>query len=138
MSETAEKAPVSEKVQGIVDHVKALSVMELVELKDALEDEFGVTASSGGGMMMMPGMMPGAGGGEAEEEKTDFDVVLKEIGDKKIQVIKAVRSITSLGLKEAKDLVEGAPKPVKEGVPKEEAEKIKEELEAAGATVELA
>ncbi|MEM7231822.1 MAG: 50S ribosomal protein L7/L12 [Planctomycetota bacterium] len=137
MSETAEKAPVSENVQSLVDTIKALSVMELVELKGALEDEFGVTAS-GGGMMMMPGMMPGGGGdGGGEEEKTDFDVILKEAGDKKIQVIKAVRVITSLGLKEAKELVEGAPKPVKEGVPKEEAEKLKEELEAAGATVEL-
>ncbi len=134
MSDTAEKAPVSEKVQGLVDNVKALSVMELVELKDALEDEFGVTASSGGGMMMMAGPVAA----EAEEEKTDFDVILKEIGDKKIQVIKAVRSITSLGLKEAKELVESAPKAVKEGVPKEEAEKIMEDLKAAGATAELA
>ncbi|MEM7166296.1 MAG: 50S ribosomal protein L7/L12 [Planctomycetota bacterium] len=135
--EAPEKEPVSAKVGTLVDSVKQLSVMELVELKGALEDEFGVTASAGM-PMMMPGMAPGgaAGGGEAEE-KTDFDVILKEAGDKKIQVIKAVRGITSLGLKEAKDLVEGAPQPVKEGVPKEEADKIKEELEAAGAVVEL-
>ena len=140
MSEdTAEKAPVSEKVQGLVDQIKELSVMDLVELKDALEDEFGVTAAAPMAGMMMAGPMPGGGGdgGGAAEEKTEFDVVLTAAGDKKIQVIKAVRGITSLGLKEAKELVEGAPKPIKEGVSKDEAEKLKAELEEAGASVEL-
>lgn len=135
-AETAEKAPVSEKVQAVVDTIKNLSVMELVELKGALEDEFGVTAAAPMAGMMMP-MAGAAGGGEEVEEKTSFDVILKDAGDKKIQVIKAVRSITSLGLKEAKDVVEGAPKAVKEGVSKDEAEKIKADLEAAGASVEL-
>ena len=138
MSEEGAAATLSPNVSGLVDSIKGLSVMELVELKGALEDEFGVTASAGA-MMMPPGMMAGAGGdgGGGEAEKDSFDVVLKDAGDKKIQVIKAVRGITSLGLKEAKDLVEGAPNAVKEGVSKEEAEKIKEELEKAGASVEL-
>lgn len=130
-----EKAPLSEKVGGLVDNIKGLSVMELVELKDALEDEFGVTAAA---PMGMPMMMAGAGGGDAEgEEQTSFDVVLKEFGPNKIQVIKAVRGITSLGLKEAKELVESAPKAIKEGVDKEEAEKLKSELEETGAVVEI-
>ena len=124
---------VSEKIGGVMESIKGLSVMELVELKDALEDAFGVTAAAPA--MMMPGMM--GGGAEPEPEKDSFDVILKAIGEKKIQVIKAVRAVTSLGLKEAKDVVEKAPGPVKEGVSKEEAEKIKEELETAGATVEL-
>ena len=119
-----------------MDSIKELSVMELVELKDVLEDEFGVTASVGMPMMGMP--MMGADGGEgAEEEQTEFDVILSAIGDKKIPVIKAVRSITGLGLKEAKDLVESAPKAIKEGVSKEDAEKLKGELEATGASVEI-
>ena len=106
--------------------------MELVELKDALEDEFGVTAAAP--MAMMAAMPTEA----AEvEEQTAFDAILKDIGEKKIQVIKAVRAVTTLGLKEAKELVEGAPKAVKEAVSKEEAEKVKEELEKAGATVEI-
>ena len=109
--------------------------MELVELKDVLEDEFGVTASVGMPMMGMP-MMAG-GGEEAEEEQIEFDVILTSFGEKKIPVIKAVRKITGLGLKEAKDLVEGAPKPVKEGVSEEDGEKLKKELEEAGATAEL-
>ena len=135
--ENAEKAPVSEKVGALVDSIKGLAVMELVELKDALEDEFGVTAAAPmAGMMMMAGA--GAGGDDAAaEEQTSFDVILKDYGEKKIQVIKAVRSVTSLGLKEAKGVVEGAPGPVKEGVSKEEAEKIKGELEGAGAVVEI-
>ena len=129
-------ATLSPKVQGLVDSIKALSVMELVDLKGALESAFGVTAQAAmPAMMMMPG--GGAGAAAPVEEKTSFTVVLKEAGANKIQVIKAVRTVTSLGLKEAKDLVEGAPKPVKEGVSKEEAEKVKAELEAAGATVEL-
>jgi len=139
MSEVAtEKAPLSAKVSPLVQGIKTLTVMELVELKGALEDEFGVTAAAPamGMMPMMAGMM---GGGEAAapEVQTSFDVILKAAGGNKIQVIKAVRGITSLGLKEAKDLVDGAPKPVKTGVDKDEAEKIKKELEEAGATVEL-
>ena len=134
---TEEKAPPSEKVGAIMESIKGLSVMELVELKDVLEDEFGVSAAAM--PMGMPMMAAGAGGdgGDAAEEKTDFDVVLTGDGGKKVPVIKAVRGITGLGLKEAKELVESAPKAVKEGVPKEEAEKLKAELEEAGASVEL-
>ena len=132
----AEKAPLSEKVGTLVENIKTLNVMELVELKGALEDEFGVSAAAPAIGMMMP--MAGAGGGDGEEEEqSSFDVILKEVGANKIQVIKAVRGITSLGLKEAKELVDGAPKPIKEGVDKEEAEKLKKELEDAGASVEL-
>lgn len=131
-----EKAPPSEKVGAIMESIKGLSVMELVELKDVLEDEFGVSAAAM--PMGMPMMAAGGdGGGEAAEEKTDFDVILTGDGGKKVPVIKAVRGITGLGLKEAKELVESAPKAVKEGIPKEEAEKLKAELEEAGATVEL-
>lgn len=131
MSEVTE---LSQKVGALVESIKGLSVMELVELKGALEDAFGVTAAAA-----MPAMMMPAGGAAAEavEEKTTFDVILKAEGDKKIQVIKAVREITNLGLKEAKALVEGAPTPVKEGVSKEEAAKMKGVLEEAGATVEI-
>ena len=133
---TEEKAPPSEKVGAIMESIKGLSVMELVELKDVLEDEFGVSAAAM--PMGMPMMAAGGdGGGGAAEEKTDFDVVLTGDGGKKVPVIKAVRGITGLGLKEAKELVESAPKPVKEGVPKEEAEKLKAELEEPGASVEL-
>ena len=123
-------------INSIVDSISALTLGEAADLKKALEDKFGVTAAA---PMMMGGMMPAAGGGApaAAEEKTEFDVVLADGGAQKINVIKEVRAITSLGLKEAKDLVEGAPKPVKEGVTKDEAEKIKKQLEAAGATVEL-
>ncbi len=130
-----EKAAPSKKVGALMESIKDLNVMELVELKDVLEDEFGVTASAGMPMMGMP--MMGGGGEEEAEEQTEFDVILTAIGDKKIPVIKAVRSITGLGLKEAKDLVDGAPKPIKEGVSKEDAEKVKVALEEAGATVEL-
>ncbi len=125
----------SEKVAEIVEKIKELTLVEATELKKALEDEFGVTAAA-------PVVMGGAvanGGAEAtqEEEKTEFDVVLASYGEKKINVIKVVRAHTGLGLKEAKELVDGAPNTVKEAVPKEEAEKIKKELEEAGATVEL-
>ncbi|MEE8142913.1 MAG: 50S ribosomal protein L7/L12 [Planctomycetota bacterium] len=133
--EAPEKAPVSEKVGSLVENIKKLSVMELVELKDSLEDEFGVTA-----MAPMAGMMMAPAGGDDDAEaveKSTFDVILKEIGKEKIQVIKAVRSVTSLGLKEAKAVVEAAPGPIKEGLTKDEAEKIKETLESAGAVVEL-
>ena len=130
MTETATR---SEKVTHLLDKVKELNVMELVDLVKAMEDEFGVSAAAPAGMMMAPG----GGGGEAQEEKTSFDVILKECGPKKIQVIKEVRTITSLGLKEAKALVDEAPKPIKEGVSKEDADKIKEKIEAAGGVVEV-
>ena len=125
----------SEKVAEIVEKIKALTIVEASELKTALEEEFGVTAAA---PMMMAGAMPAAGAAAAvEEEKTEFDVILSAFGDKKINVIKVVRAHTGLGLKEAKDLVDAVPKPVKEGISKDEAEKIKAELEEAGATVEL-
>ena len=124
----------SEKVAEIVEKIKALSLVEASELKTALEDEFGVTAAA---PVVMAGGAPAAGGAAPAEEKTEFDVVLTGAGDKKINVIKVVRAHTGLGLKEAKDLVDGAPKTVKEAVSKEEAEKLKKEFEEAGATVEL-
>ncbi|HSD91683.1 MAG TPA: 50S ribosomal protein L7/L12 [Methyloceanibacter sp.] len=120
-------------LQKIVDDLSSLTVLEAAELAKLLEEKWGVSAAA-------PVAMMAAGGAAAAapvEEKTDFTVVLAAAGAQKINVIKEVRAITSLGLKEAKDLVEGAPKPVKEGVPKDEAEKIKKQLEAAGATVEL-
>ncbi len=123
----------------IMEAIKGMSVLELSELVKDLEEAFGVTAAAPVAVAA-PGAAaaPGApAAGPAEEEKTAFDVILAAAGEKKIQVIKEVRAITGLGLKEAKDLVDGAPKPVKEGVNKEEAEKIKAQLEAAGATVEI-
>jgi large subunit ribosomal protein L7/L12 len=128
----------SEKVNQVMDLVKVLNVMDLVALVNAMEEDFGVSATPAVGMMPM-GAMAGAAGAAAEpkEEQTKFDVILKDGGPKKIQVIKEVRALTSLGLKEAKDLVDGAPKPVKEGVSKEEAEKIKEKIEASGGVVEI-
>ncbi|MFO7915729.1 MAG: 50S ribosomal protein L7/L12 [Candidatus Krumholzibacteriales bacterium] len=121
-------------MKKIVDMVKELSVMELSELVGVLEDLFGVSASAP--MAMAPGAMPAAAA-EEEEEQTEFDVVLKEIGSQKIQVIKVVRSVTDLGLIDAKKLVEGAPETVKEGLSKEEAEEVKGKLEEVGATIEL-
>ncbi|HEY6437210.1 MAG TPA: 50S ribosomal protein L7/L12 [Ignavibacteriaceae bacterium] len=123
----------SEKVTQALDIIKGMSLMEASELKKALEEEFGVTAAA---PMMMAGPM---GGGEAAavEEKTEFTVVLQAAGEKKINVIKVVRAHTGLGLKEAKDLVDGAPNTVKEGISKDEAEKLKKEFEEAGATVVL-
>ncbi len=124
----------SEKIAEIVEKIKGLTLVEASELKKALEDEFGVTAAA---PVVMAGA-PGAGvAATPAEEKTEFDVVLQAAGDKKINVIKVVRAHTGLGLKEAKDLVDGAPKPVKEGISKDEAEKIKKELEEAGATVQV-
>src|SRR6187399_1306783 len=118
----------------IVDELSALTVLEAAELAKLLEEKWGVSAAAA----VAVAAAPGAGGGAAEvEEKTEFSVVLASAGDKKIEVIKEVRAITGLGLKEAKDLVEGAPKPVKEGVNKEEADKLKAQLEKAGAKVEL-
>ncbi|NWF78866.1 MAG: 50S ribosomal protein L7/L12 [Chloroflexi bacterium] len=130
----------SEKVQAIISSIEALNVLELVELKKAMEEQWGVTAAA---PVMMGGFAgaPAAAGGDgaaaapaAAEEKTEFDVILQEIGANKIQVIKVVRELTNLGLKEAKDLVEAAPKPVKEGIAKEEAEAARAKLAEAGAT----
>ena len=121
-------------VESIISEIEKLSVLELAELVSALEEKFGVTAQAA------VVAAPGGGGGDAApavEEQTEFDVILSSSGDKKIQVIKVVRGLTSLGLREAKALVDGAPNPVKEGVDKEEAEQIKAELEEAGAVVEL-
>ncbi len=121
-------------VESIISEIEKLSVLELAELVKALEEKFGVTAQAA------VVAAPGGGGGDAApavEEQTEFDVILSSPGDKKIQVIKVVRSITSLGLKEAKALVDGAPNTVREGVEKEEAEQVKAELEEAGAVVEL-
>ena len=121
----------------ILDGISELSVLELSELLKEFEERFGVTAAA---PVAVAAAAPAAGGGAdagGEEEKTEFDVILTAAGDKKIQVIKEVRSLTSLGLKEAKDLVDGAPKPVLEKANKEDAEKAKAQLEAAGATVEL-
>ncbi len=121
----------------ILDGISELSVLELSELLKEFEERFGVTAAAP--VAVAAAAPAGGGGGEAdtEEEKSEFDVILTGAGDKKIQVIKEVRSLTSLGLKEAKDLVDGAPKPVLERVNKEDAEKAKAQLEGAGATVEL-
>ncbi len=125
-------------LEKLVDDLSNLTVLEAAELAKLLEDKWGVSAAAA--PMAMP-MMAAAAGGDAPaaaaEEKTEFDVILAGAGDKTINVIKEVRTITGLGLKEAKDLVEGAPKPVKEGVNKDEAEKLKKQLEDAGATVEL-
>ncbi|WP_337865490.1 50S ribosomal protein L7/L12 [Ignavibacterium sp.] len=122
----------SEKIAEIVEKIKALSLVEAAELKKALEEEFGVTAAA---PVVMAGGPVSGGDAAPAEEKTEFDIILQSAGDKKINVIKVVRQHTGLGLKEAKDLVDGAPKTVKEGVSKDEAEKIKKELEEAGATV---
>jgi len=121
--------------EQILDGIAELSVIELSELLKEFEEKFGVTAAA----PVAVAAAPAAGGGDADavEEKSDFDVILTSGGDKKIQVIKEVRSLTSLGLKEAKDLVDGAPKPVKEGVNKAEAEDLKKKIEEAGGSVEL-
>ena len=123
----------SEKITAIVEEIKGLTILELNELVKAVEEEFGVSAAA-------PVAVAGgatAAAAPAAEEKTEFDVVLTGFGDKKLGVIKVIREITGLGLKEAKDLVEGCPKNVKEGISKEDAEKLKEQLVAAGATVEI-
>ena len=122
-------------VDKIFDELGKMSVLELVELKNKIEDEWGITAAAPVAVAA-PGAAA-AGDGAAAEEKTSFDVVLAGAGGQKIQVIKVVRAVTGLGLKEAKDLVDSAPKPVKEGVAQEEADQIKAQLEEAGATVEL-
>ena len=123
----------STTVEDLVEKIGALTLTEAASLKEALEEKFGVSAAAP--VMMAAG--PGGGGGEAEEEKTEFDVELTEAGGQKLNVIKAVREITGLGLKEAKDTVEGAPKVIKEGVAKDEAEELKKKLEEAGAKVTL-
>lgn len=151
MAEAKEAAAVEEKpaakkgasskgngsVDSLLETIEKMTVLELSELVKAIEDRFGVTAQA---PVAVAAAGPAAGGGapaEAAEEKTEFDVILSAAGEKKIQVIKVVRAITSLGLKEAKDLVDSAPKPVKEGVNKDEAEDIKKQLEEVGATVEV-
>ena len=124
------------QIEEMIEQIKGMSVMDLNQLVKALEDEFGVSAAAAG----MPMMMPQGGAGdqaEAAEEQTEFTVVLNSFGDKKINVIKVVREVTALGLKEAKELVEGCPTNVKEGVSKEEAETIKTKFEEAGAQVEV-
>jgi large subunit ribosomal protein L7/L12 len=119
------------------DKIVGLTLKQAKELSDYLEDVHGIKPAAGGGAVVIAGPAGGDGGGAVKEEKTEFDVMLESFGDKKIGVIKVVRAITSLGLKEAKDLVEGVPSKVKEGVSKEEADKIKKELEEAGATVTI-
>jgi large subunit ribosomal protein L7/L12 len=125
-------------IDKVFDELGKMSVLDLVELKKKIEDEWGITAAAPVAVAA-PGAAPAGGGDGAAggEEQSEFDVVLTGAGDKKIQVIKVVRAITNLGLKEAKDLVDGAPSPVKEGVAREEAESLKAQLEEAGATVEI-
>jgi large subunit ribosomal protein L7/L12 len=127
----------NEKVQGIINTIKELNVLELSQLVKALETEFGVTAAAPMAMAAAPAASTAAAPAAEVEEKSEFTVILKSFGANKINVIKAIREVTNLGLKESKDLVEGAPKPVKENINKQEAATIKEKLEAAGATVEV-
>ena len=124
-------------IEKVVEQISGLTAIDLSELKTALEEKFGVTAAAP--MMGMPMMMAGGGGdaGAAAEEKTDFDVILAEAGGNKLQVIKVVRELTGLGLKEAKDLVDGAPQPIKQGTNKDDAESIKKTIEEAGGKVEI-
>jgi large subunit ribosomal protein L7/L12 len=132
---TADAKQRSPEVREVADKIKGWTLLQVNEFVEVLEEEFGVTAA----MPMAMGAMPAAAAGEAAaaEEKTEFDVVLTGFGDKKINVIKAVRELTGLGLREAKDLVEGVPKPLKEGVQKEEADSVKAKIEEAGGTVEI-
>ena len=124
-------------IEKIVDELSNLTVMEAAELSKALEEKWGVSAAAAVAVAAPGAATSDASGGDAAVEKTEFDVILTSIGDKKINVIKEVRTITGLGLKEAKDLVEAAPKPVKEGASKDEADEIKKKLEEAGASVEV-
>jgi len=124
------------QIEQMIEEIKGMTVLELNQLVKTLEDEFGVSAAAMAAPVMAGGAAPGAAA-EAAEEKTEFDVMLNSIGDKKINVIKAVREVTSLGLKEAKELVESAPAKIKEGVSKDEAETIKKKFEEAGAQVEI-
>ncbi len=137
MSDTATATKEFEaKISKLGDDLAGLTLKEAVDLGDYMKDTYGIEAAAGGAVMVA-GPAAGGGGAEEEAEKTSFDVILTSAGDKKIGVIKVVREITSLGLKEAKDLVDGAPKAVKEGVTKEEAEDIKAKLEEAGAKIEI-
>jgi len=124
------------EIRALGDQLVKLSLKDAVALKDYLKAEYGIEPAAGGAVMVAGPAAAGAEGAE-EEEQTSFDVVLKDVGEKKIQVIKAVRAMTNLGLKEAKELVESAPKPVKEGIAKDEAEEARKQLEEAGATVEV-
>ena len=135
---TTKAAKGNGQVGAVLENIEKMTVLELSELVKAIEDRFGVTAAAPVAVAAAGAAAPGApAADDGGEEKTDFDVVLTSVGDKKIQVIKVVRAVTSLGLKEAKDLVDGAPKSVKEGVQKEEAEDVKKQLEEVGATVEI-
>lgn len=136
---TKEKKTNTEKLskEDFFNHLDNLTVLELADYIKEFEERYGISAAAAAVPMAVPGAGAPQGEAPAEEEKTEFNVILKEVGDKKINVIKAVREVTNLGLKEAKDLVDGAPKPVKEGVSKEEAEEIKKKFEEVGATVEL-
>ena len=136
VQETKEAKKWGSEIKKLGDNIVGLTLMQAKELGDYLKEEYGIEPAAAGGAVMMAG--PAAGQAEQVEEKTSFDVILKEYGDKKIQVIKEVRALTGLGLKEAKDLVDNAPKPVKEGLSKEEAENAQKKLEAVGAVVELA
>ena len=123
--------------QQVIDYIKGISVLELSQLVKALESELGVSAAAAMPMAMPAGMAGGGGAAAPAEEKTEFNVTLTDVGADKIKVIKVVREVTSLGLKEAKDLVESAPKPIKEGVPKDEAEAIKKKFDEVGAKVSI-
>ena len=136
MSEETTTVELDAELQTIADQLDGLTLLQASKLVKALEDKWGVSAAAPAAVAMAA--PAGGAGGDAAEEKTEFDVVLKAAGDKKIQVIKEVRAITGLGLKEAKEIVDSAPKAVKEGVSKDEAEEMKKQLEAAGASVELA
>ena len=124
---------VAAEIKDLGDKIADLTIKQAVDLKDYLKDAYGIEPAAGGAVVMQGG----GGGGEEVEEKTEFDVILKACGDKKIQVIKVVREATSLGLKEAKELVDGAPKPLKEGIGKDEADALAEKLKEAGAEVEV-
>jgi large subunit ribosomal protein L7/L12 len=135
VKETKKTSKWSSDVKKLGDKIVGLTLMQAKELGDYLKEEHGIEPAAGGAVMVAG---PAQGPAEEKEEKTSFDVILKEFGDKKIQVIKEVRALTGLGLKEAKDLVEGVPKPVKEGLSKDEAEEARKKLEEVGAVVELA
>jgi large subunit ribosomal protein L7/L12 len=135
MAEVTEKTEISKKLNDIMKSIEEMSVLELSALVKAMEEKFGVTAAVP--MAALAAGAPAAGAAPAEEEKSTFTVVLTDVGANKINVIKEIRAVTTLGLKEAKDLADSAPKTVKENIPKEEAENIKKKLEAAGAKVEL-
>jgi large subunit ribosomal protein L7/L12 len=137
MATDVQEREFSSEAKQLGDKIVGLTLKQAKELSDYLEEVHGIKAAAGGAVMMAAPASGDGGGAAVKEEKTEFDVVLEGFGDKKIGVIKVVRTITNLGLKEAKDLVEGVPSKVKEGVSKEEAEKIKKELEEAGATVSI-